>query len=230
MKRILFINGSLGGAQGNTAALEECLLEVLAPHAECERLFLSDFWERGGHSIPGSGDLDLLELRLKGADGFVFTTGTYWDSWGSPMQRFLETCTEFEGTDLWVGKPAAVLVTMHSVGGKEVLSRLQGVLCTLGLQLPPMSGMVDSLSNHWALKHAATLEKSNPGRGEETGADLWRPEDVKVIGHNLLRGLAQAGLARTRFTSDPEATGKSPESEEWAVWPVDTGDPKRRWF
>ncbi len=216
MKRILFINGSLGGANGNTAALEDCLLEILAPHAECERLFLVDFWEQRIHSVPGSQGLDLLELRLKRADAFVFTSGTYWDSWGSPMQRFLEACTGFEGSDLWVGKPAAVLVTMHSVGGKEVLSRLQGVLCTWGLQIPPMSGLVDSLSNHWALKHAATLKGM-----EEQGADLWRPEDVKVIGHNLLRSLVQASF---------QATDNSRDTDGWAVWPVDSGDPKRRWF
>ena len=40
---------------------------------------------------------------LAEADGFVFATGTYWDSWGSPLQKFLEETTAFEGTSVWLG-------------------------------------------------------------------------------------------------------------------------------
>ena len=199
---ILMINGSLGGEHGNTAALEEYLLRSLFPHASCERLFLADIAARGDF-----GDWSLLPEKIAKSDGFVFTSGTYWDSWGSPLQQFLERSTDFEGSSLWLGKPAAVIVTMHSVGGKSVLSRLQGVLSTLGLQIPPMSGMVYSLANHWALRAS---------QDQGFGGDLWRPEDLEVVAKNLLEAL------RTHQNFGP--------SSRWTSWPVDSGDPRRRWF
>jgi chromate reductase len=124
-------------------------------------------------------DEELLRLLHESA-GFVFATGTYWDSWGSPMQRFLERATRFEGGPVWLGKPAAVVVTMHSADGKGVLSRLQGVLCTLGCQIPPMSGMVYSLATHLAIRRA-DAEPSVPY------ADFWQIDDFDTLCHNLLR-------------------------------------------
>jgi chromate reductase len=88
----------------------------------------------------------------------------------------LEEATVTEGTDLWLGKPCVVGVLMHSVGGKGVLSRLQGVLNTYGLFIPPMSGFLYSVVNQLALK------------GEESplSEDLWRIDDLEVVCHNLL--------------------------------------------
>ena len=113
---------------------------------------------------------------LERARGFIFATGTYWDSWGSPLQRFFEESTSLEGGAVWLGKPAATLVTMHSVGGKGVLSRLQGVLSTLGVLIPPMSGLAYSQANHLALQSGGD-------------ADFWRVEDLEVVAHNLLAAL-----------------------------------------
>ncbi len=185
--RITLIDGSLGGAGGNTAAVIAPLLEALRARAAVETL----------HLAADARPLAALEPLLAASDGFVFATGTYWDSWGSPLQAFLERATGLEASPVWLGKPAAVVVTMHSVGGKAVLSRLQGVLSTLGLLLPPMSGLAYSYAGHLALERAAH-------------ADFWQRDDLAVVAHNLLEA-ARGG-------------------RDWRAWPVDGGDPHRRWL
>lgn len=188
--RLVVIDGSLGGAEGNTAALLAPLVARLADRAQVERLHLAS---------DGRPPAEVEALLAAGA-GFVFATGTYWDSWGSPLQAFLERATHLEGSATWLGKPAAVVVTMHSVGGKSVLSRLQGVLSSLGLLLPPMSGLVYSLVGHLALERGGTAH----------GADFWGREDLDVVAHNLL-----------------EAVGGG---RAWRSWAVDREDPRRRWL
>lgn len=165
MKKILILNGSLGGNSGNTEFLLERLQKNL-PSSEV--VHLKDLLEK---KIA----IRDLKIKLETASGFVFTSGTYWDSWGSPMQYFLESATEFEASDIFMGKPAAVMITMHSVGGKGVLSRLQGVLNTLGMMIPPMSGIVYSLAGQLALETESTFAE-----------DFWSLEDVDIIAHNLL--------------------------------------------
>jgi hypothetical protein len=189
--RVVILNGSPSGAAGNTWAAVERLLPHLAPlYADCIQL-------------AEVGDPAPLKPALARAGGFLFATGTYWDSWGSPLQRFFETATELEGSEIWFGKPAAVLVTMHSVGGKGVLSRLQGVLCSLGLEIPPMTGMVYSFANHLALAGGAQTS------GVE--ADLWQLNDLAVIAANL-----RVAMAAPRGG--------------WSSWPLDRGDGRRRWL
>lgn len=114
---------------------------------------------------------------LEAASGFVFSTGTYWDSWSSHLQRFLEEATPSETSTLWLGKPAAVLVTEHSVGGKGVVSRLQGVLCTLGCSLPPTSGVV--------ISKIVELHRK-PAQGHE---DFFGLSDVDVACGNVLAAI-----------------------------------------
>lgn len=185
---ILIINGSLGGVNGNTSVLIDAATEHLKNmNCKFDILHLED------------NDYD-LKTKLAWANGFIFTSGTYWDSWGSPMQKFLETSTEFEASDLLLGKPASVLITMHSVGGKGVLSRLQGVLNTMGFLIPPMSGMVYSLSSHMAMQMGEN----------DFNKDFWSLEDIEIIIHNLITAVNQ----KTAYKS----------------WPVDHKDPKRRWL
>ena len=136
----LLINGSSRGSDGNSAAMLQHW------QRSCR-----DFEFQTMHLVEIE-DVSQTFERLRWADAFVFATGTYWDSWGWPLQRFLESATETEGTSLWLGKPAAVLVTMHSVGGKSVLSRLQGVLSSLGAVIPPMTGIVISAVGQAALQ------------------------------------------------------------------------------
>jgi multimeric flavodoxin WrbA len=189
-KNILIVNGSLGGAIGNTSVLIESAKKYLADHeANIETVHLQD------------NEHDLI-TKLKWADGFIFASGTYWDSWGSPMQKFLETSTEYEASDLFLYKPASVMISMHSVGGKGVLSRLQGVLNTMGLAIPPMSGFVYALSTHIAL----TSNESH----KEFNDDFWSLEDIEIVIHNL--------MTATQY------------KHNFKSWPVDRKDPQRRWL
>ena len=84
---LTLLNGSLGGAGGNTAA-------VLAPLATRLRAATQ---LRVVHLAGGDLSDEELERLLYESAGFVFATGTYWDAWGSPLQRFLERATRFEG-------------------------------------------------------------------------------------------------------------------------------------
>jgi NAD(P)H-dependent FMN reductase len=189
-KNILILNGSLGKDSGNTSVI-----------IERAQTFLSEFETEVQIIHLAKDDLkNNLEEKLNWADAFIFTSGTYWDSWGSPMQLFLETLTEFEGSTCLLFKPAAVLISMHSVGGKSVLSRLQGVLNTMGLLIPPMSGFVYALTSHLALD-----SKNNSFHD-----DFWSLEDLEIIVHNLVT----AANKQQNFKS----------------WPIDHKDPKRRWL
>lgn len=101
-------------------------------------------------------------------------TGTYWDSWGSPLQKFLEDFTDYEVRESILGKPAGVITLMHSVGGKEVLSRLQGVLSSMGFLIPPLTGMTCSLATEIAAK-------KNPQHAK----DFWTLGDLEIVLQNI---------------------------------------------
>lgn len=173
-QRVLIINGSSTGENGNTAVLLERAARTLRRRAAVTSVVLAD-------------DQSYMDVRreLARADALLIGTGTYWDGWSHHLQRMLEDATPDEGTSLWFGKPAAVVVTMHAVGGKGVLSRLQGVLNTLGCAIPPMSGLAYSLVNQAAI-HA-----------DAKGAnDLWCVEDVDTICENLLTALTPGAKYR----------------------------------
>lgn len=119
-RSIAIVIAGLGGEGGDGARL----VEHAAPHLVAVRTSRVVLADRPGFQAN--------EATLAEASGFVFVTGTYWDGWSSHLQRFLEEATHTEATSLWLGKPASVWVTAHSVGGKGVLSRLQGVLSSSG--------------------------------------------------------------------------------------------------
>lgn len=189
--RILAIQAGLGGAEGNGAVLLAHAIEHLAPHADVETAVLA--------ARPG---FTAHRDAIARADAVVIATGTYWDGFSSHLQRFFEEATPTEGTSLWMGKPVACLVSAHSAGGKTVLSRLQGVLSTLGATIPPMGGLVVTLAAQIAIEHATA----------EEAADLWCVDDLEVVCHNLLVAAA---------TADRSA---------YKAWRVDRGDPSRRWL
>lgn len=168
MKKILILNGSINAGLGNTQHLITLVQEKIE---SCEVVQLKDLLDK-------KLSFNDLKSKIKKADAFIFTSGTYWDSWGSPMQYFLELATEFEASDIFLGKPAGVIITMHSVGGKGVLSRLQGVLSSMGMLIPPMSGMAYSLSQHLALETQSSFAE-----------DFWSLEDLNIIVHNILASL-----------------------------------------
>jgi chromate reductase len=188
--RIFILNAALAGAEGNTARWLARARAGLAQRVELDVAVLAG---------PGAETFASLEERLRAADGFWFATGTHWDGWSSPLQRFLEDATPAECTELWLGKPAAVLVTEHSAGGKGVLSRLQGVLVTLGCAIPPCSGLVLAQSALLARRHAP-----------EEAEDYWGAEDLGIVAHNLC-----TAAARRRA--------------DWRAWPVDRKDFRRVW-
>lgn len=165
MKKILIMNGSPAGDKGNCALWIKKIKSLLKGQATVDVIHLAKE-NYGPH----------LKKQISDAAGVIFVTGTYWDSWGSPLQKLLEDMTDLEGTPALMGKPAAIFVLMHSVGGKSVLSRLQGVLSTMGFLIPPMSGMVYSLVSDIALKGKSSHAK-----------DFWQIDDVELILENFLK-------------------------------------------
>ena len=197
--KLAIVNGSLGGASGNTAKAIQSFCNALETCEASGSRVQIDLWNLKTDAPPTKDDFEK-------ADAFLFTSGVYWDSWGSPMQIFFETLTPLEGDACFFGKPAAALVTMHSVGGKEVLSRLQGVLNTFGLFIPPMGAMTYSFVNQVA------LEKSDSAQSGES--DLWCLDDMQILAKNLLVAVEVSKASKTK----------------WASWPVDREDPKRVWL
>lgn len=167
MSEILVINGSPSGSKGNSQKLIDTLLKHFPDSHQVRQLIL-----------VGQSNEELWEQLCRDADAFIFVTGTYWDSWGSPLQIFLETMTRYEASDLWLGKPAAVLVTQHNVGGKAIVSRLMGVLNTMGIFIPPLAGFVYS-------PLAKVVEENNLSGDLE----FYQIADLKIIVHNLLEAL-----------------------------------------
>ena len=171
---VLIVNAGLAGSQGNSEVVAQHSAERLrALGVAHERLVLRD-------APPGAA-----RAALERAQRLVFVTGTYWGGFSSLLQQLFEELTPTEGSALWLGKPAAALVTAHQVGAQSVLFRLQGVLVTLGCAIPPMSGVVIS-------KVAEALR----ARAPELCADVWGLEDVGVALHNLLAPAYEPAIFR----------------------------------
>jgi chromate reductase len=204
---LLLLNAALAGEAGNTAVLLAQARRLLTRRATVESLTLA--------ALPSGSVSQLSALNpqllaaLQRADGFLLGTGTHWDSWSSVLQNFLEDATPHEGTALWLGKSAAVVVSEHSVGGKAVLSRLQGVLVTLGCTLPPMSGLVLSRAALLAARHTPDPAATR---------DFWCEADLRIVCHNL------AEAARVTLA------GAKPPRPRWRTWPVDRRDFSARWL
>jgi NAD(P)H-dependent FMN reductase len=189
MKNILVLNGSPHGSKGNCNHL---IRDLQIPFEKKVRFDVVHLAEKK--------TLKSVLEKIKKAEALIFVTGTYWDSWGSPLQRLLEEMTELEGTNFLLGKPCAVFVLMHSVGGKAVLSRLQGVLSTLGFLIPPMSGMVYSLASDLALRSSKSPHKD----------DFWDRADSIGILENVLLAMEV--------------------DVKWKSWPVDRKNFRKRWI
>ncbi len=196
---ILILNGSPGGQTGNCEVLIRNLGAQIKNNSE---------WKKDKVQVIQLAEIKWTSVETKKvfasiekAQGFIFVTGTYWDSWGSPLQIFLENVTPLEGESAFLGKPAVVLVLNHSVGGKGVLSRLQGVLSTLGCFIPPMSGMVYSWVSQQVLKKASVGDAQS---------DLWSLEDLTQILENFKKALQI--------------------QVKWTSWPVDRNDYRKVWL
>jgi len=162
--KILVLNASRLGTQGNTQRILNHAATHLKRIAQIQVLSLADH------------ETIAILAEIKKCEGLLIGTGTHWDSWSSRLQTFLEAATPTEGSPTWLGKPVGIIVTEHSVGGKGVLSRLQGVLATLGCLIPPMSGMVYSLAAQ------NSISSKKPGAD-----DMWCLNDLKILTHNLVQ-------------------------------------------
>jgi hypothetical protein len=170
--RITIVNGSLGGRTGNTSRLISKIKKILLKKEESLKIKI----------IHLSPHFDWVKTRsaFKNSDAFIFCSGTYWDSWGSPMQLLFEKMTQIEGKKHLLGKPAAVVVTMHSVGGKELVSKMAGVLCSMGCVIPPFCGFAYSYADHVAHK------SRNSEKSKKLLDDVWSIDDLSALLHNLL--------------------------------------------
>jgi multimeric flavodoxin WrbA len=169
MNKILILNGSLSQEDGNSQLIIEQLKDVIKTNQATFTLLSLKTVLKHDHFE------EFIKESIESHQALIFVTGTYWDSWGSPLQEYLERTTFLEASKSILGKPASVIVTMHSVGGKSVLSRLQGVLSTQGFLIPPMSGFVYSLANKLSSESESSFSD-----------DFWSPEDLQFIIHNLL--------------------------------------------
>jgi len=174
---LLLLNGSLRGAQGNTARLLQRAARALPASWHAEALCLADY----------RGTVEALAERLSSADAFLIGSGVYWGSWGSPLQRFLEVISSYELSRCFLGKPAGSLISADSVGGLDVAQRLLGAFSLLGCLLPPLSSVVLS-------RAACAASAADP----EANADVWQLEDLEVVVQNLV--LAQAFAVATWST------------------------------
>lgn len=189
LPNILIVNGSLGGTTGNTAELLALAQEKLEGFATLSYL-----------DLLREPNMDRIMTAITEADGYLFGTGSYWDSWGSPLQKFLEMTAHTEGQSYWVGKPACVIVTAHAVGAKGVLSRLLGILNVYGCLIPPFAGFTYTWVADTALPHASEHLKN----------ELWTADDINVVCDNLLEALRG---------------GKN-----WRQWPSNEGRSGEKWL
>lgn len=161
----------MGGRTGNTSMLLKKIKKMILKGREgisvkTIHLHPAFSWNR-------------VKRSIKKADGLIFSTGTYWDSWGSPMQQLFEKMTVLEGSKYLVGKPAGAVVTMHSVGGKEIVSRILGNLVSLGCMIPPFAGFAYSYADHVAHKTRTS--------GRKLLDDVWHIQDLQSLLNNLIK-------------------------------------------
>lgn len=111
-KRILIINGSIRGKEGNSRRLAQQAKQILKELYSIKSKILT-------LSHPERTIHDVYDL-VKQADGFLVLSGTYWNNMSSLLQRFIEAMSIYENNEIFFGKPLACVVTMDSVGGVDV--------------------------------------------------------------------------------------------------------------
>lgn len=160
MKKILFINGSLFGTESNTFDLVEKLTKFL------------DGYEIVHLNLSENKRSYVIMKMIEEADGFIVGTGTYWQSWSSHLQKFFEDMGTYEGKKIWMNKPFCTVVTMHSTGGMDVVSRIQTTLSLFGCVIPPMCCIVHSYVNNLAGKLSSE-------------GNIWDERCLDTIANNL---------------------------------------------
>ncbi len=151
---VIVINGSSSGAEGNT----ELILKKISNDLNCEHVYLKE------------NSYAELRAKIRKAKGIILGTGNYWSNHSHFLQKFLEDATGDELSDVFLGKPIALIVTSQSTGGMSVVSNLMTTFNLLGCVIPPLSCIVYSQSIH----------------GSEN-KEFWKIEDYKVMLHNFLQ-------------------------------------------
>ena len=164
-KRLLLLNGSVRGSLGNTGVLLRRAAAFLPVDWQSESLTLADY----------EGSVSALADRLREAGAVLVGTGTYWGSWGSPLQRFLEVISAYELSPCFLGKPVGAVVSADSIGGLDIAQRLLGAFSLLGCLIPPLSTLVVS-----RVGVAATQSDA------ESNEDVWQPADLEIVVRNLV--------------------------------------------
>jgi len=204
---ILIINGSLRGDKGNSQALAEQARSLIAarPGAAAEILLLAGLQAR----------VEVVYGQLCGYDGFLVISGVYWNSWSSPLQRFLEVVTAFELSPAFWGKPVACAVSMDSVGGSDVAARLHAAFSGLGCWCPPCATLVLSRVGQEAIK-------ASEGKANNPNDDVWRPDDLEIVVANLVTAAAKD---RSVWQQWPHLGLKSAKGDWPSQGPLDLGAP-----
>ncbi|MDQ4140111.1 MAG: NAD(P)H-dependent oxidoreductase [Bacteroidota bacterium] len=207
-KSILIINGSIRGNQGNSWAISKIAEQYLISELSTTASILTV-------SEPMPSIKEVYDL-LNSIDGFLIVSGTYWNNWSSPLQRFIEIISTFENSPAFFGKPLACAVTMDSVGGAEVASRIHAAFSGLGCWSPPCSTLVISRVGQEAIS-------ASKGKVDDPNEDVWRVEDLQIVLKNLITATF---LPNDRWVSWPFVGLKIPDGQ----WPesgnLDLNSPK----
>jgi len=168
---LLIINGSIRGSDGNSGRIIDWIERSVAENnaVDVSQLTLAD-------PMPAIGQVRNL---LASHDGFFAVTGNYWNSWGSAVQRFLEVMSFCENGPEFFGKPFACAVTMDSVGGADVASRLHAAFSGLGCWSPPCSTVIIS-------RIAEEAIRASKGNEDDPNDDVWRIDDLGILLENLV--------------------------------------------
>lgn len=151
---VIVINASSSGIEGNT----EIILKKISKELGCNHVSLKDT------------TYDQLREQISNAKGMIFGTGTYWSNHSHYLQKFLEDATDDELSDVFLGKPVALVVTSQSTGGMNVISNLMSTFNLLGCVIPPLSCILYSQSVH-----------------ESNNKEFWKIDDYKIMLHNFLQ-------------------------------------------
>ena len=207
-KKILIINGSIRGNQGNSGTLSEIAEKFVTSNlaATASIIHLAE---------PKPSIKEVYDLLTR-SDGFLIVTGTYWNNWGSPLQRFIEVATAFENSPAFFGKPLACAITIDSVGGMEVAARIQAVFAGLGCWHPPCATVVLSRVGQEAIM-------ASQGQTEDVNRDVWRVADLEIVLKNLV---AATTLPKELWVSWPQVTLQIPDGPWPETGALDLGTPK----
>lgn len=191
MKSLLILNGSIHGPSGNCQEVINYISKQYSKKLQIESISLKDV------------SLEDIKSKIFQADSFLVITGTYWESWGSPLQKFFEDVTSLEGSKYFMGKPLGAIVLSHSTGGRGVLNRILINLNLFGCLIPPMAGVELSFIAQEAKKYS-----------KEKGLieDVWSFKDINSVIENIMIYL--------NLKNNPK----------FLAWDIDSKDFNKKWI